>query len=195
MVDKRKINNIAKGKQPSHKNGFKKRRFDSTDTGKVPPDHEVRVLEKRVTPDIPKEYKDFEHLFAEVVDDQDLPKHKPWDHEIVLEEGKTPPFGPIYQLSEIELRILREKLDKDLKKGYIRPSSSPAGFPILFVLKKNRPPRMCVDYRKLNDITIKNRYPLPNITELRDRLSRARIFTAIDLRDRYHLIRIKEGKE
>lgn len=90
---------------------------------------------------------------------------------------------------------MREKLEKDLKKGYIRPLSSPAGFPILFVLKKNRPPQMCVDYRKLNDITIKNQYPLPNITELRDQLSRAKIFTAIDLRDGYHLIRIKEGEE
>ena len=69
MVDERKINNIAKGQRPSHKNSFKKRRFDSTDTGKAPPDHEVRVLEKRVTSVIPKEYKDFEHLFAEVVDD------------------------------------------------------------------------------------------------------------------------------
>jgi hypothetical protein len=75
IVDKRKINNIAKGKQTSHKNGFKKRRFDLTDTGKVLLDYEVRVLEKRVTLDILKEYKDFEHLFAEVVDEQDLLKH------------------------------------------------------------------------------------------------------------------------
>ena len=69
MVDKRKINNIAKGKQPSHKNGFKKQRFNSTDTSKAPLDYKVRVLEKRVTPVILKEYKDFEHLFTEVVDD------------------------------------------------------------------------------------------------------------------------------
>ena len=95
----------------------------------------------------------------------------------------------------MELKILREKLDKDLKKGYIRPSTSLAGFPILFVLKKNGLLRMCVDYRKLNDITVKNRYLLPNITELRDRLSRAKIFTAMDLRDGYHLIRIKKGEE
>jgi transposase InsO family protein len=196
MVDERKTNNnLAKGKRTSHKNGLKSRGFDSTDTGRAPPDHEVRVTEKRVTPDIPKEYKEFQHLFAEVVDGEALPKHQSWDHEIVLEEGKTPPFGPIYPLSEMELQILREKLDKDLKKGYIRPSSSPAGFPILFVPKKNGPPRMCVDYRKLNNITIKNRYPLPNITELRDRLSRAKIFTAMDLRDGYHLIRIKKGEE
>jgi hypothetical protein len=195
MVDERKINNIAKGKRTSHKNGLRKRGFDSTDTETAPSDREVRVLEKRVTPDIPNEYKEFLHLFREVVDGEALPKHQPWDHEIVLEEGKTPPFGPIYQLSEKELEACRKQLDKDLKKGYIRPSTSPAGFPILFVPKKNGPPRMCVDYRKLNDITVKNRYPLPNITELRDRLSRAKVFTALDLRDGYHLIRIKKGEE
>jgi hypothetical protein len=69
------------------------------------------------------------------------------------------------------------------------------GYPILFVLKKNRLPRMCVDYQKLNNITVKNRYLLPNITELRDRLLRAKIFTALDLRDGYYLIRIKKGEE
>jgi hypothetical protein len=103
-----------------------------------------------------------------VVDADALPKHQPWDYEIVLQEGKQLTFGLIYGLSETELKVLRESLDKQLKKGYIRPSQSPAGYPILFVLKKNGPPRMCVDYWKLNDITVKNRYPLLNITELRD---------------------------
>ncbi|KAK1911204.1 hypothetical protein P3342_011806 [Pyrenophora teres f. teres] len=65
----------------------------------------------------------------------------------------------------------------------------------MFVPKKDGKLRLCVDYRKLNDITIKNRYPLPNITELRDRLSRAKIFTALDLRDGYYLIRIAKGEE
>ncbi|EFQ90942.1 hypothetical protein PTT_12352 [Pyrenophora teres f. teres 0-1] len=65
----------------------------------------------------------------------------------------------------------------------------------MFVLKKDGKLRLCVDYRKLNNITIKNRYPLPNIIELRDRLSRAKIFTALDLRDGYHLIRIAKGEE
>ena len=65
----------------------------------------------------------------------------------------------------------------------------------MFVPKKDGTDRLCVDYRQLNDITIKNQYPLPNITELQDRLSRAKIFTALDLRDGYHLIRIKKGEE
>ena len=76
MVDKRKsINNLAKGKRTSRKNGLKKQGFDLTDTGRAPLDHEVRVTEKRVTPDIPKEYKEFQHLFAEVVDSEALLKH------------------------------------------------------------------------------------------------------------------------
>lgn len=88
---------------------------------------------------------------------------------------------------------MREYLDLLLKKGYIRPSQSLAGSPVLFVPKPGGKLRLCVDYRSLNDITIKDRYPLPRIDELRDRLSGARFFTKLDLRDGYHLIRIKEG--
>ncbi|KAK1912882.1 hypothetical protein P3342_004818 [Pyrenophora teres f. teres] len=153
---------------------------------------EARDL-RRTLPD--QEYKEFEHLFREVADEQALPKHQPWDHKIVLQEGKKPTFDPIYGLSEKELSTLRDYIKTSLAKKYIRPSQSPAGYPIMFVPKKDGKLRLCVDYRKLNDITIKNRYPLPNITELRDRLSRAKIFTALDLRDRYHLIRIAKGEE
>jgi Reverse transcriptase (RNA-dependent DNA polymerase). len=86
-------------------------------------------------------------------------------------------------------------LDENLAKGFIRRSESPAGSPILFVPKKNGKLRLCVDYRKLNAITIKNRYPLPNIGELQDRLAYADWFTSIDLRAAYNLIRIAEGDE
>ncbi|EAL22396.1 hypothetical protein CNBB2750 [Cryptococcus deneoformans B-3501A] len=111
------------------------------------------------------------------------------------EEGKNPPFGPIYNLSETELEALREYLDENLKKGFIRPSESPAGAPILFVKKKDGSLRMCVDYRGINKITIKNRYPLPLIAELLDRLKSAKVFTKIDLRGAYNLLRIKAGEE
>jgi hypothetical protein len=124
-----------------------------------------------------------------------LPEHKPWDHEIILQEGKQPTFGLIYGLSEKELSTLRDYIKDNLEKGYIRASQSPAGYPIIFVPKKNSVLRLCVDYRKLNNITIKNRYLLLNITELRDRLSHAKVFTALDLRDGYYLIRIKKGEE
>jgi hypothetical protein len=93
------------------------------------------------------------------------------------------------------LEALREYIDKMLQKGFIRRSKSPAGYPVLFIPKKNRKLRPCINYQKLNDITIKNQYPLPNIRELQDRLAHAEIFTALDLQGAYNLIRIKEGKE
>jgi hypothetical protein len=145
--------------------------------------------------DIPEQYKEWEHLFQEEMTIAALPKHQPWDHEIELQPGKQPTFGPIYQLSEKELGVLRDYLKENLKKGFIRESKSPAGYPILFAPKKDGSLRLCVDYRKLNDITIKNRYPLPNIGELQDRLARAKIFTKLDLRGAYNLIRVKEGEE
>jgi transposase InsO family protein len=154
-----------------------------------------RVLEKRVPPDIPEQYKEFEKLFQEELGPAALPKHKPWDHEIKLIPGKEPGFQPIYKLSEKELEVLKEYIDTMLKKGFIRRSESPAGYPVLFVPKKNGKLRPCIDYRKLNDMTIKNRYPLPNIGELRDRLAHANVFTALDLRGAYNLIRMKEGEE
>ena len=82
-----------------------------------------------------------------------------------------------------------------LDKGFIRESELLAGFLVLFILKKNRKLRPCIDYQKLNDITIKNRDLLLNIRELWDRLSHAQIFTALDLRGAYNLVRMKEGEE
>ena len=144
---------------------------------------------------IPQAYKKWEYLFQEEETARALPIHQPWDHEIRLEPGKQPTFGPIYALSEKELGTLRKYLDENLKKGFIQKSESPAGYPILFVPKKDGSLRLCVDYRKLNDITIKNRYPLPNIGELQDRLSKAQVFTALDLRGAYNLIRMMKGEE
>jgi hypothetical protein len=98
-------------------------------------------------------------------------------------------------MSEKELQELKAYINKNIKKGFIRPSESPAGYSVMFVPKKNGKLRLCVDFQKLNDITIKNRYPLPNIGELRDQLSHAEIFTALDLQGAYNLIRIKKEKE
>jgi hypothetical protein len=144
---------------------------------------------------IPKSYEEFKAMFIEKKGIRALPKHQPWDHEIELEEGKQPGFERIIPLSEKELEILKRYIDENLAKGFIRKSKSSAGYPVLFAPKKDGTLRMCIDYRKLNAITKKNRYPLPNIQELRDRLSRAKIFTALDLRGAYNLIRMKEGEE
>jgi len=125
-------------------------------------------------PDIPAEYDEFKNMFVNHTKDLPLPQHEEWDHEIVLEPGTKPTFGPIYSLSAKELEVLREYLDENLKKGHIRPSTSPAGYPILFVKKKDGKLRLCVDFRQLNNITVKNRYALPRIDELLDRVQGAK---------------------
>src|SRR5437764_13191104 len=88
-------------------------------------------------------------LFSKIKGPEALPKHQPWDHTIPLQEGKQPTFRPVYSCSEKELEALRDYLDENLAKGFIRESSSPAGYPILFVPKKNGKLRLCVDYRKI----------------------------------------------
>ena len=143
---------------------------------------------------VPEKYQDFLEVFMER-ETAGLPPHRIHDCAIKLEEGATIPYGPIYSLSEPELVELRKTLDDLLAKGYIVPSKSPAASPILFVGKKDGGFRMCVDYRKLNAMTEKDRYPLPLITEALTRLRRAKIFSKIDLKAAYNLIRIKEGDE
>jgi hypothetical protein len=98
-------------------------------------------------------------------------------------------------MSEKELQELKTYIDVNIKKEFIRPSESPARFPVMFVPKKNRKLQLYIDFRRLNEITIKNQYPLPNISKLQDQLSHAKIFTALDLRGAYNLIRIKKGEE
>lgn len=144
---------------------------------------------------IPAAYKDYEQLFRERPKNEALPRHQPWDHEIPLEPGKTPSFGPIYQQSAAELKVLKDYIDENLEKGFIRPSTSSAASPALFVPKKDGKLRLCIDYRNINSITIKDRYPLPLINELHDRLQGATIFTTLDMRGAYNLIRMKPGEE
>jgi hypothetical protein len=96
--------------------------------------------------------------------------HGPWDYEIKLKEGAQLKFFKIYYTNEKQDIELRSYLEKNLEIGYIRPSTSLAGYPILFVPKKDRKLRMCIDYRQLNNETVKNRYPLPLISRLRDQL-------------------------
>ena len=144
---------------------------------------------------IPKEYKDFKELFTAVKDQDALPKHQEWDHEIKIIEGCKPTKQPIYPLSPQKLDALREYLEENLQKGFIRESQSPAGYPILFVPKPDGLLRLCVDYRALNSITVKNSYPLPLILELQDRFQGAQWFTKFDIPGAFNQIRIKEGDE
>ena len=114
---------------------------------------------------------------------------------IELEDSATAPWGPLYPLSPKELEVLREYLEDATAKGWIRPSKSPAGAPILFIPKKGGKLRLCVDYRALNKVTHKNRAPLPLIGEILDRLSEGVIFTKLDLKNAYHRLHIREGDE
>jgi hypothetical protein len=109
--------------------------------------------------------------------------------------GVAPPTKAPYRMNHEELKELKVQLEELLIKGYIKPSKSPYGAPILFVHKKDGTLRMCVDYRALNKATVKNRYPLPCIDDLFDRLSRAKVFSRIDLRSGYYQIRIAKGDE
>ena len=123
-----------------------------------------------------------------------LPAGGPYDHPIDL-EGRQPPYGPIYNLSEKELKTIHEYLQDSLQRGWIRESTSPAGVPILFALKKDDELRLYIDYRDLNKVTQKNRYPIPLINEILDRVVGAKIYTKLDLRNAYQRICIRKGNE
>lgn len=124
-----------------------------------------------------------------------LPPHRPYDCAIDLLPGSAPSRGGLYSLSDPERAAMEEYINNCLAAGIIRPSSSPAGAGFFFVGKKDGSLRPCIDYRSLNDITVKNRYPLPLLTSAFELLQEATIFTKLDLRNAYHLVRIKEGDE
>ncbi|EPQ25611.1 uncharacterized protein PFL1_06929 [Pseudozyma flocculosa PF-1] len=143
---------------------------------------------------IPAEYRDFADVFSEKEADR-LPPHGERDLKIELEEGAKPPQGPLYPKGPRELQELRRYLDEMLGKGFIRPSRSPARSPVLYVPKKDGSLCLCVDYRGLNKITVKNRTPLPLIDKMLGLLRRAKVYTKLDLRAAYNLIRIAAGDE
>jgi hypothetical protein len=119
-----------------------------------------------------------------------LPLERDVEFVIELKPGTAPISRRSYQMPPNELVELKTQLQDLLEKGFIRPSSSPWGCPAIFV-KKDQTLRMCVDYRPLNEVTIKNKYPLPRIDILFDQLTGARVFSKIDFRSGYHQIRIR----
>ena len=159
-----------------------------------PNSYRVLSITTAPPPTVPTHLTDFADVFNNEAAGL-VPDHGRLDHAIDVTENKEPPYGPLYNLSQNELQVLRDYLEDAEKKGWIRRSTSPAGAPVLFVPKKDGGLRLCVDYRGLNNVTIKNRHPLPLISETLDRLGGAAIFTKLDLKDAYHRIRIKEGDE
>ena len=142
-----------------------------------------------------EEYRDFTELFADETSEETLSAHQSWDHEILIVEDKMSEKTSIYLLLSEKLEVLCTYLDENLKKRFIRESQSPAGYSILFVLKKNKTLWLCVNYWGLNNITVKNSYLLPLISELQDQLQGAKIFSKFNISGAYNWIQIKSGEE
>jgi hypothetical protein len=121
----------------------------------------------------------------------DMPPERKVEFAIELIPGTAPISKRAYRVSEPELVELKKQIDELLEKGYIIPSTSPWAAPVLFVEKKDGMKRMCIGYRALNEVTVKNKYPLPRIEDLFDQLRGANVFSKIDLRSSYHQLRIR----
>ncbi|GJU42882.1 putative reverse transcriptase domain-containing protein [Tanacetum coccineum] len=134
--------------------------------------------------------RDFPEVFPE--DLPGLPPARPVEFQIDLIPGAAPVARAPYRLAPSEMKELSEQLQELSNKGFIRPSSSPWGAPVLFVKKKDGSFRMCIDYCELNKLTIKNLYPLPGIDDLFDQLQGSSIYSKIDLRSGYHQLRVRE---
>ena len=143
---------------------------------------------------VPTEYHDLLHVFSRREADKLAPR-RPYDHKIILKDGKEHGFGPLYGMSQNELKVLRKYLDDHLAKGFIRASSSPVASPVIFVKKPGGGLRFCVDYRALNALTVKNRYPIPLIQETLTRLSKAKYYTKLDIIAAFNKLRIAKGDE
>uniref|UniRef100_A0A2N9EM84 Reverse transcriptase n=1 Tax=Fagus sylvatica TaxID=28930 RepID=A0A2N9EM84_FAGSY len=133
--------------------------------------------------------REFPDVFPE--DLPGLPPDREVEFSIDLVPGTAPISKAPYRMAPAELKELKGQLEELLDKGFIRPSASPWGAPVLFVKKKDGSMRLCIDYRELNRVTIKNKYPLPRIDDLFDQLQGAQVFSKIDLRSGYHQLKIK----
>ncbi|GJS16814.1 putative reverse transcriptase domain-containing protein [Tanacetum coccineum] len=149
---------------------------------------EKEKSEKRLE-DVPV-IRDFPEVFPD--DLPGLPPSRQVEFKIDLVPGAAPVARAPYRLAPSEMKELSEQLKELLEKGFIRPSSSPWGAPVLFVKKKDGSFRMCIDYRELNKLTVKNRYPLPRIDDLFDQLQGSSVYSKIDLRSGYHQLRVRE---
>ncbi|KAI5667977.1 hypothetical protein M9H77_17830 [Catharanthus roseus] len=149
-------------------------------------------------PTVPKEIEGVLREFKDVMPDElpmKLPPRREVDHQIELEPGAKPPAMSPYRMAPPELAELKKQLKGLIDAGFIRPSKAHFDAPVLFQKKKDGSLRMCIDYRALNKVTIKNKYPIPLVADLFDQLGHARYFTKLDLRSGYYQVRIAEGDE
>ncbi|KAJ7998110.1 hypothetical protein DPEC_G00219170 [Dallia pectoralis] len=143
---------------------------------------------------IPPEYSDLALVFSKQLATK-LPPHRPGDCAIELQVGAVPPYSHVYPLSQAETQAMETYVSESLKQGMIRHSTSSASSSFFFVKKKDGGLRPCIDYRALNNITARYRYPLPLISSVIESMHGARFFTKLDLRSAYNLVRIREGDE
>jgi hypothetical protein len=145
--------------------------------------------EEQITQKLPSQYSNFRDVFSKVASNK-LAPHRKYDLKIELEGKPDLGFSPLYQYSTEELQACKQYLIENLNKGFIDSSQAPFAAPILFARKANGGLRFCVDYRKLNAMTRKDRYPIPLLDETLARIGKARIFTKLDIRQAFHRVRI-----
>ena len=150
------------------------------------------TLEDEVRPDLdlPRVVCEYEDVFPDEL--LGLPPQRVVDFGIELHPSTSLIYMTLHRMAPVEFQELRVQLQELLDKRFIRPSTSPWGAQILFAKKKDKTLRLCIDYRQLNRVTIKNRFPLPRIDDLFDQLRRVRVYSKIDLRTGYHQLRVRE---
>ncbi|KAJ9518063.1 hypothetical protein QJQ45_009997 [Haematococcus lacustris] len=153
----------------------------------TPSDQDNQHIPAAIKADLQTLLDEYSDVFKPLTD---TPPERPVGHTIPLVPDARPPVTPMYRLSKPEQEELKRQIQDYLSKGMIEPSSSPYAAPILFVQKKSGELRMCIDYRQLNKLTLRDQYPLPRIDDLFDRLSGCSVFSSLDLQAGYHQIRI-----
>ena len=146
--------------------------------------------EERPDLDLPRVVCEYVDVFPDEL--LRLPPQRVVDFSIELYPGTSPISMTPHGMALVELQELRVQLQELLDKGFIRPSTSPWGSPVLFAKKKDKTLRLCIDYRQLNKVTIKNRYPLLRIDDLFDQLRGALVYSKIDIRTGYHQLRVRD---
>ena len=146
--------------------------------------------EERPDLDLPRVVCEYVDVFPNEL--PGLPPQRVVDFGIKLHPGPSPISMTPHRMTTVELQELRVQLQELLDKGFIRPSTSPWGAPVLFAKKKDKTLRLCIDYRQLNQVTIKNRYPLARIDDFFDQLRGARVYSKIDLRTGCHQLRVRD---
>ena len=117
-----------------------------------------------------------------------LNPQRPYNLKIKLEDGQSPPIGPVYSISQTKLQLLHKSLNKHLAMGFIQPSLLPHGALVLFTQKKDGSLCLCTDFRMLNKITKKDQYPLPRVSDLLNSPQKASVYTKINLKHAYQLV-------